>query len=500
MLTNFEIFESKQVGLLYHWTYMEALLKILKTDTMWSGMNFISFSRNKNLNFNNRPVRITFDGTQMSNKFRFQPHLYMRDLNFKEEAEERIECTDFSEPKSEYNKQSRGWEDIIKGVKKYIVDIYIDCEEYMYDESDWCEKLIRKLQKLSPVKINTNIPELKKAGLWGMVKPKYQFLKDTEKLFVEKMITNYKIFENTQTQKFEIPEQIRKYYIIEGDMSNSKNWKSTKYFTPFSLYDQYKESGLGIRYVLISLDSNHIIPINMNDEHRIGYEVLYDVFYDKYKVPHEKYVSICTWGNHYVWNLREQKKEQVDALKKYLEYGGNPNLNVNVRTGNGNEQYEIPASAFVEHEGNLEDFKKKILNEDKISPKGEQLISILSRLAQLWRDYIFNEREGDIRKSTTLKFRIAEQIVPIADKLHSFLLLNHRESPLLEDLYGKFAKKLESAIDDYNVDKIGDIIYTHNGLKNDIHIQLKQPRNKKVKDFFWNVKKAKEEFDKLSSF
>ena len=313
------------------------------------------------------------------------------------------------------------------------------------------------------------------------------------------MITTYKLFENTQTQRFEIPKQIRQYYVIEGDMSNSKNWKSTKYFNPFNLYDQYKESALGIRYVLISLDSNHIIPINMNDEHRLGYEVLYDVFYDKYKVPHEKYVSICTWGNHYVWNLSQEKKEQVGAIKKYLEYGGNPNLIINVRTGNSNEQYDMPASAFVEYEGNLEGFKKKIISENKISPNGEELIRILSKLGQLWRDYTMTEREEENEKRRNLKMKqIGEQIIPMADDLNSFIILNHRDSPLLEDLYDKFLKKLKSAVEDFNVNKIGDIVFTHNGLKNDIHIQLKQS-NKKMKDFFWNVKKSRTEFDRLSS-
>ena len=313
------------------------------------------------------------------------------------------------------------------------------------------------------------------------------------------MITTYKLFENTKTQKFEIPEQIRQYYVIEGDMSNSKNWKSTKYFTPFNLYDEYKESALGIRYVLISLDSNRIIPINMNDEHRLGYEVLYDVFYEKYKVSHEKYVSICTWGNHYVWNLSEEKKEQVGAIRKYLEYGGNPNLIINVRTGNSNEQYDMPASAFVEYDGNLQEFKKKILSEDKISPNGEELIRILSKLGQLWRDYTMNEREeeNEVRK-TKVKWSIEQQITPVANSLCSFIIMNHRDNPLLEDLYDKFLKKLKSAVEDFNVNKIGDIVFTHNGLKNDIHIQLKQP-NKKMKDFFWNVKKARIEFDRLSS-
>jgi hypothetical protein len=49
------------------------------------------------------------------------------------------------------------------------------------------------------------------------------------------------------------------------------------------------------------------------------------------------------------------------------------------------------------------------------------------------------------------------------------------------------------------VDKIGETLFTHNGIKNYIHIKLKEPRNKEVKELFWNVKKARMEFDRLSS-
>ena len=307
------------------------------------------------------------------------------------------------------------------------------------------------------------------------------------------MITKLKLFEQTQNQKFEIPEQIREYYIIDGDMSNTKNWKSTKYFLPFNSYEKYRESSLGIRYVLISLDSNHIIPINMNDEHQIGYDVLYSVFYDKYKVPRENYVSICTWGNHY---LKNEFDDQFKAIKKFLDYGGDPNLNINIRGSNvGEEDYEMPALAFIEHNGNFDEFKKKTVDNGKISPKGQELINFLSKLSELWTNYILAERDDSFIK----KEYIGEQIVPLVDEFNTFIFMNDRNYKLLKDIYSKFSKKLKELIDSANVDKIGEILFTHNGIKNYIHIKLKEPKNKEVKELFWNVKKARMEFDRLSS-
>jgi len=122
MITTYKIFEAKQVGVLYHWTKLSALENILKDDRMWSSMGYISFSRNKRLNFDNKPVLIIFDGNSMSNKFKFQSHMYMNDLRYKHEAEEKIEC----DHKTEFD----SFDDCILGIKKYIIKIIIDLSKH----------------------------------------------------------------------------------------------------------------------------------------------------------------------------------------------------------------------------------------------------------------------------------------------------------------------------------------------------------------------------------
>lgn len=313
------------------------------------------------------------------------------------------------------------------------------------------------------------------------------------------MITEYKIFEQTQTQKFEIPEQIRKFYIIEGDMSNSRDWKTTKYFLPFVMEEEYRKSALGIRYILISLDSNHIIPININDEHRVGYDVLINVFYEKYKIEKERYVSVCTWGNHYVYNIDSEpneKSKQLTVLKKYLEYGGNPNLPICVRLSGGNGGYEMPLLEFIKYEGDLKKFKKDTLSENKISPKGLEFINLLTQLNSLWIDYRNAEMDSNFVKQTY----IGKKIIPLADEIIGFICMQDRDFKLLKLVYDKFYKELNKFESD-DVDKVGkicDTLFTHNGIKNFIHLKLKEPKNKDVEEFFWNVKKAKIEFDRLS--
>jgi len=140
MLTKFKLFEAKQVGLLYHWTSLRSLINILENDEMISRQlkclrnhtedttawgDYISFSRNKKLNYHKKSVLIIFDGNKLSNKYKFEHHLFMEDPQFKEEAEERIKISK------------------ITNIKKYILGIQIKKWELdLNPEIDYFQSLI----------------------------------------------------------------------------------------------------------------------------------------------------------------------------------------------------------------------------------------------------------------------------------------------------------------------------------------------------------------------
>ena len=131
--------ESKQLGLLYHWTDdLYTLEKILKTDSMWSSYGYISFSRNKLLDYQGRTIKIIFDGTAMSNKFKFKSYLYNRSKHYTNEAEERVECSKSSE------QITPGVIDCIRGIIKYIIGV--DIEEKRFPELVF-EEQMKKIKK-----------------------------------------------------------------------------------------------------------------------------------------------------------------------------------------------------------------------------------------------------------------------------------------------------------------------------------------------------------------
>ena len=160
MITDYKIFESKQVGILYHWTDMESFKNILMDDKMCSWRGYISFSRNKNLNFGNLGCKIIFDGNKMSNHFKFEPHLYDKSNHFKLEAEERIKCN-----QKEENVKSNPYQppdarpkfNCIKGIKKYIIGLEVVDKPWMCyfskDSFDNFEKDVEQCQSLIDVEI-----------------------------------------------------------------------------------------------------------------------------------------------------------------------------------------------------------------------------------------------------------------------------------------------------------------------------------------------------------
>ncbi len=312
------------------------------------------------------------------------------------------------------------------------------------------------------------------------------------------MIIKYKLFENLQTQKFSIPKQIEQYYIIEGDMSNARNWKSTKSFLSVEYSNNNSrtfEESLGIRYIMISLDSNNIVPICMNDEHRTGYEVLYDVYFKKYKIPKEKYISICSWGETYVYemDIPKQRENFLQAFKKFVEYGGNPKLNIYFYgTKDSNfKPYRMSIEKFLKTDGTYDSYLSEIVNSGEISDEGKNLINIFDQLSDLLSQYEMMKREVGRTKY------IEKEIINYTGDLTDFFFWHHNTYKLVGDIHDKFFSQLSSSKRSNDIDKISWLLFNHDGIKNAFHIKIKES-SPDAKILFWNLEKINSEFIRIN--
>jgi hypothetical protein len=123
MIKLLDLIEAKQVGTLYHFTTIEGILEILKSNKLVSSGGSISFTRNKN--YLNEPgsygkklnlVRISINGDKLSNSYKINPfHNSNKFEKDADEFEERI-FTKGLKRKS------------IENIKDYITEITIDRE------------------------------------------------------------------------------------------------------------------------------------------------------------------------------------------------------------------------------------------------------------------------------------------------------------------------------------------------------------------------------------
>jgi hypothetical protein len=141
--------ESKQVGLLYHYTSKTGLENILKTNKLNTSeefyrghqLNYISFTRNKNFHKRNTTwqvktdYRITLDGDKLSNKYKIKPFAYMPGWNYENsweydwlENEPENVVRDFLIKLADYDEQEeriyfKNIDDGIDNISKYIISI-----------------------------------------------------------------------------------------------------------------------------------------------------------------------------------------------------------------------------------------------------------------------------------------------------------------------------------------------------------------------------------------
>ena len=131
-------------------------------------------------------------------------------------------------------------------------------------------------------------------------------------------------FVETEDHKYTIPKKLQKNYEIDGDISNIKNWKGKIILANNAGEGQKKGQMDDVGYVAVNLKNNDIIPITRADEHRTGWELM-DHFQKKGLIDNIKDWSIVfSWGNTYLYK-NEEDDEKIQALKKLMEYGVDPN-------------------------------------------------------------------------------------------------------------------------------------------------------------------------------
>ena len=165
MITDFKLFERKQIGIIYHFTSLVNLYYILKDDHLIAyrdiddeikniypskknkdAITTFSFTRNKNLakDIEQGQIdtlltsRIDLDGDSMSDKYKFNPYNWQNHLD---------KLRDYTKSSSEAEEMIISDSSYLNGINEYItkvtvppldyfeieIEYYVDADDYIFD-------------------------------------------------------------------------------------------------------------------------------------------------------------------------------------------------------------------------------------------------------------------------------------------------------------------------------------------------------------------------------
>jgi hypothetical protein len=288
----------------------------------------------------------------------------------------------------------------------------------------------------------------------------------------------FKEDENT----FTIPEKIKKNYKITDSFKDIKSW-TAKIYLNNSMGDKLKVGAYqNVGYVMIAINSNNIIPIARNDEHQNGYELL-EHLVNKKLIKDEEYVAVYLLTQDYIYsNYKEDLDKKLIAYKKLLTWGSR-----DITISDSNSNYLGTMSDIVKKKGNVK------IQKGMLAPIGRKLVDRLEELAKEYKKTLTSTREKDFEK--------------LNDAAIDFL--DDFSYPLSLDLdvktFGEIKLLKDELLKNFsNNSYMGTVFFSHDGIKNTIHMNIKKyikdSKNYNQKDYikvFGDLEKANNEFNRL---
>ena len=286
---------------------------------------------------------------------------------------------------------------------------------------------------------------------------------------------------------FQIPPQLESFYQVDGDFSNVKNWKGKILLGNSMGSDKKVGDWDSIGYVLISLNSNYIIPVTRSDEHQVGYELL-DYLVHKYKIKNLNYKSVYLLGNHFVYG-GEYHNSEMEALKKAYEYGAR---NIIIREMWGKRYLDI--DDFLKNDGDFKKAKESGKQLNKLSQNGQRFINELKNVVKLFEKYNLDSRLHNPKFESTLinASKILYKTINEDDILWGILMYNK------EKTYKAFEDAIDVAIESGDIKSLEKSLFGFNGVKNVIHTLLRNGDDR-MEELFWSTENALKQFNELSN-
>ena len=264
--------------------------------------------------------------------------------------------------------------------------------------------------------------------------------------------------ESYQRESIKLPTAIESNFQITDSLKDVKNWKAKLVLLNSKHGDSQLEVGDfdEVGYVAVGLKTGTIVPIARQDEHQTGYELIH-YYKEKKMIPNDTYITIFTIGNNYTYGDEKENQLQIQALKTLLDNGLNPNLMIYKYNKTG-----VSTIGDYVADGGFKPNEPKRLN--KI---GAKVIDMLEESAVAYRRFL--DKENSL---TEKKFVQTGQ---------SFIDFLNENSLMAIDL-GAIKRWSKVRRRDYEVEELANELFSHDGIKNNIHQKARDMVKNGTKD------------------
>ena len=293
-----------------------------------------------------------------------------------------------------------------------------------------------------------------------------------------------------------------KGYSVAGNLSNVDNWRVPVWVgNSVSGYKETQNAKVG--YVMVKVKGEpDFIPVAREDEHQRGMDMLFEMA-EKWNIDPNDYVPIFTQGTGAYIDNKEEVPDLIIALTRWHQFGGKELMVTS--NGYGQPRWTIGSRDFMQGQGT------PILTESQILPVGKRFIDHLKAVSYCL--------EG-IHKPDSLSFPMSAHIL---DKRLNRAVeglmkeLTRYDVIMFEALYqdggfhdgidfqeacDNWIGKLETALTNAQYDVVEELLFSHGGLKNRIHMKIREEMKTKypgrVSDIFGNPNMANDALGRIS--
>lgn len=275
-----------------------------------------------------------------------------------------------------------------------------------------------------------------------------------------------KLFEITSPKFILHPKLDPNNYKMSNRFSDAKNWKARLYLAnSIGQNSPLKKGDFDqVRYIMVSLVDNTIIPIAIGDEHRMGEDLLY---YFERKIKGfgnvDNYIPIACFSGNYIYN-ESQIPKWLAGIKKWLSYGGK---NLVLKGTYGLSKATVSFEEFAKSNG------KCVLNIEpgRLAFVGQKLYNAYKALSESISAVANKQPEEILPRQANVIFRNAKNILDILEE-HIFdgFLSACKNS----DEFDNLMNAINQLQQENNISKLEELFFGFDSYKNRLHNKLRE--------------------------